>query len=121
MKLSKTVFIYLACVTVVVAIACLSGQTSEFTAARAALLETSMKADSAGLVHTRQRFEKLLRNEAIARNDSLAAWAHYYIAFANWQLAFVTMGNRKTPSSLWKRRSRICPFVHGREAARGPR
>ncbi len=95
MKPSKTVFIYLACVTVVVAIACLSGQTSEFTAARAALLETSMKADSAGLVQTRQRFEKLLQNGEVARNDSLAAWTHYYIAFANWQLAFVTFGNRQ--------------------------
>lgn len=96
MKLSKTIFIYLSCVIVIVSIACLSNQTNrEFAAARARLLETSIKADSAGLVQARQRFETLLQNEHVARNDSLAAWAHYYLAFANWQLSFVTFGNRR--------------------------
>lgn len=95
MSLSKTTLTYLACITALLALACFSGQTNEFAAARARLLETSMNADSAGMVQTRQRFEKLLQNEKIARNDSLAAWAHYYIAFANWQISFVTFGNRR--------------------------
>lgn len=66
---------------------------NEFSQARSQLLEFSMKADSAGLVQARQRFENLLQNERIAHNDSLAAWTHYFIAFANWQLAFVTFNN----------------------------
>ncbi|MCI0693440.1 tetratricopeptide repeat protein [candidate division KSB1 bacterium] len=65
----------------------------EFNQAKAMLLEVSMKADSAGMVQARQRFEKLLENPQAAKNDSLAAWAHYFIAFANWQMAFVTYGN----------------------------
>ncbi|MEK7726889.1 MAG: hypothetical protein AAB354_00685 [candidate division KSB1 bacterium] len=81
--------------------ACRFDQTEkEFVQARAALLQKSMHADSAGLVQTRQRFEKLLQTERISRHDSLAAWTHYYIAFANWQLAFVTMGNRKEALQL---------------------
>lgn len=96
MKLSKTVAVYLSCVIVTFAVACLSDQTErEFAAARARLLETSLKADSSGLVQARQRFEALLQSARIARNDSLAASAHYYIAFANWQLSFVTFATRR--------------------------
>lgn len=67
----------------------------EFSQARTQLLATSMRADSAGMVQARARFEKLLAHEKISRNDSLAAWTHYYIAFANWQLSFTTVGNPK--------------------------
>ncbi len=85
--------------SVLLFVACRSDQTEkEFLHARAQLLETSMKADSAGIVAARQSFEKFLQNERVARNDSLAAWTHYYIAFANWQLALPTMGNR--PNAL---------------------
>lgn len=81
--------------------ACRFEQTErEFLQVRARLLETSMKADSAGMVAARQRFEKFLSHEKITRNDSLRAWTHYYIAFANWQLAFTTMGNREATLAL---------------------
>jgi len=65
----------------------------EFSQAKKRLLEVSMKSDSAGIVQARQRFERLLQNENVARHDSLAAWSHYFIGFANWQMAFVTFGN----------------------------
>jgi tetratricopeptide (TPR) repeat protein len=65
----------------------------EFNQAKAMLLEVSMKGDSAAMVQARQRFEKLLENPQVAKNDSLAAWAHYYVALANWQMGFVTYGN----------------------------
>ncbi|MGH7495036.1 MAG: hypothetical protein ACREOO_21900 [bacterium] len=66
-----------------------------FAQAKATLLQTSMKADSAGLVQTRQRFERLLQDQFRAHQDSLEAWSHYFIAFANWQLAFVTFSNQE--------------------------
>ncbi len=72
----------------------------EFNQAKAMLLEVSMKADSAGMVQARQRFEKLLENSQVAKNDSLAAWAHYFVAFANWQMAFVTFGNQANTIKL---------------------
>lgn len=65
----------------------------EFEQAEKQLLETSFKSDSAGLVQARQRFARLLQNEHVARTDSLAAWVHYFIGFADWQMAFVTFGN----------------------------
>jgi len=65
----------------------------EFVQVKKQLLETSIKSDSAGMVQARQRFERLLQNEGVARHDSLAAWSHYFIGFANWQMAFVTFGN----------------------------
>lgn len=65
----------------------------EFNQAKAMLLDVSMKGDSAAMLQVRQRFEKLLQNPQVAKNDSLAAWAHYYAAFANWQMGFVTYGN----------------------------
>jgi tetratricopeptide (TPR) repeat protein len=67
--------------------------TKEFDQAKAMLLEVSMKGDSAAMVQARRRFEKLLENPQVAKNDSLAAWVHYFIAFADWQMAFVTFGN----------------------------
>jgi tetratricopeptide (TPR) repeat protein len=67
--------------------------TQEFKQAKAILLEMSLKADSARMVQARQRFAKLLENPQVMNNDSLAAWTHYYIAFANWQLAFVTFSD----------------------------
>ncbi len=74
--------------------ACQTRQTQEeFGQAQAALLAASIKADSAGMVQARQRFERLLQNQSFARNDSLMAWTHYFAAFANWQLAFVTFNN----------------------------
>lgn len=74
--------------------------TKEFKQAKAMLLEVSMKADSAGMVQARQRFEKLLENPQVAKNDSLAAWAHYYVAFANWQIAYVVFGNQAYTTKL---------------------
>jgi len=65
----------------------------EFNQAKKQLLDVSMKSDSAGIVQAWQRFERLLQNENVARNDSLAAWSHYFMGFANWQMAFVTFGN----------------------------
>jgi tetratricopeptide (TPR) repeat protein len=67
----------------------------DFFQAKAELLQVSMKADSAGLVQSRQRFERLLQNQNQAHYDSLEAWSHYFIAFANWQLAFVTFSNQE--------------------------
>jgi tetratricopeptide (TPR) repeat protein len=72
----------------------------EFNQAKSQLLETSMKADSAGMVQARQRFEKLLENPQVAKNDSLAAWAHYYVALANWQLGYVMFGNQANTTKL---------------------
>lgn len=66
----------------------------EFKQAQNQLLETSIKSDSAGMVLARQRFEKLLENQQVTENDSLAAWAHYFIAFADWQLGFAMFGNQ---------------------------
>ncbi len=72
----------------------------EFNQAKNQLLETSIKSDSAGMVQARQRFEKLLENPQVAKNDSLAAWAHYFIAFADWQLGFVMFGNPANTTKL---------------------
>jgi tetratricopeptide (TPR) repeat protein len=72
----------------------------EFNQAKAMLLEVSMKADSAGMVRARQRFEKLLENPQVAKNDSLAAWAHYFIALADWQMGFATFGNQANTIKL---------------------
>src|SRR5262245_1932841 len=69
--------------------------TNDFFQAKARLLQVSMKADSAGLVQTRQRFERLLQAPNLAHGDSLEAWLHYFIAFADWQLAFVTFSNQE--------------------------
>jgi tetratricopeptide (TPR) repeat protein len=75
---------------------CQSRRTAEeFARAKTALLEVSMKADSTGMVQARQRFENLLQDKHVAHDDSLAAWAHYFIAFANWQLAFATFNNQE--------------------------
>jgi tetratricopeptide (TPR) repeat protein len=74
--------------------------TKEFNQAQAMLLEVSMKADSAGMMQARQRFEKLLENPQAAKNDSLAAWAHYFVALANWQMGFVTFGNQANTIKL---------------------
>ena len=59
----------------------------EFKQAQNQLLETSIKSDSAGMVLARQRFEKLLENQQVTENDSLAAWAHYsLLPIGNWGL-----------------------------------
>ena len=82
--------------SVLVLISCQTSQVeNEMARAQARLLETSMKADSAGMVQARQRFEHLLEDQSLIRHDSLSARAHYFIAFANWQLAFVTFNNRE--------------------------
>lgn len=72
----------------------------EFNQAKALLLEVSMKGDSAAMVQVRQRFEKLLENPQVMKNDSLAAWAHYYVALANWQMGYVTYGNTEGVKKL---------------------
>ncbi len=72
----------------------------ELAQAQAQLLEASMKADSAGLVQVRQRLAGSLENESIANNDSLAARAHYLIAFAHWQMAFVTFNNAEGTKAM---------------------
>jgi tetratricopeptide (TPR) repeat protein len=74
----------------------------EFDQAKAMLLEVSMKSDSAGTVQARQRFEKLLENPQVAKSDSLAAWTHYYVALANWQMGFVTYGNTEGIKKMLK-------------------
>jgi tetratricopeptide (TPR) repeat protein len=74
--------------------------TKEFNQAKAMLLQVSMKADSAAMVQARQRFEQLLQNPQVTENDSLAAWTHYYVAFANWQMGFVTFGDRNSTTKL---------------------
>lgn len=80
---------------------CQSGRVAtEFMQAQKQLLEASMKSDSAGMVQARQRFEKLLENPQVTKNDSLAAGAHYYVAFANWQLGFVTFGSQANTIKL---------------------
>ncbi|NUO78931.1 hypothetical protein HUU05_02560 [candidate division KSB1 bacterium] len=103
MRASSIVFLCTAGLAALLNDACRSNQAErDFLQARARLLETSMKADSAGIVAARQSFEKLLQSEQVTRNDSLAAWTHYYIAFANWQLALPTMGNRPNALKLVK-------------------
>ena len=72
----------------------------EFNLAKKQLLETSIKSDSAGMVQARQRFEKLLENPQVVKNDSLAAWTHYFLAFADWQLGFVMFGNQANTTKL---------------------
>ncbi len=95
MKTSKPVLAILLSAFATFGTACQAQKiTKEFNQAQAMLLEVSMKADSAGMVQARQRFEKLLENPQVAKNDSLAAWTHYFIALANWQMGFATFGNQ---------------------------
>jgi tetratricopeptide (TPR) repeat protein len=72
----------------------------EFAQAKALLLDVTMKGDSAAIVQARQRFERLLQDEQITGNDSLAAWAHYYIGLDDWLLTFVSPGNQEGQKKL---------------------
>jgi tetratricopeptide (TPR) repeat protein len=94
MKISKHLLVISLNILAIFVSSCQAQKiTKEFNQAKAMLLEVSMKADSAGMVQARQRFEKLLENPQVTKNDSLVAWVHYFIAFADWQMAFVTFGN----------------------------
>ncbi|HEX9655014.1 MAG TPA: hypothetical protein VGA99_15000 [bacterium] len=99
MKTSNSVLAILT-FSVVVTACSYKRAVDDFAQARTKLLEVSMKADSAGMVDARQRFENLLQEPQISNNDSLAALAHYYSAFANWQLAFVTFGKTEDGQKL---------------------
>lgn len=72
----------------------------EFAQAKAMLLEVTMKADSAAIVQSRQRFERLLQVKQIMSSDSLTAWTHYYVALADWLLTFATFGNQEGQKKL---------------------
>ncbi len=64
------------------------GQTNavkkEVVMAKAMLMDVSLKSDSIGLFIIQDRLSKLLENKAVA------PLAHYYTAFAKWQLSFIT-------------------------------
>jgi hypothetical protein len=100
MKVEKSLVIILLSAFAAFLISCRLEVAEEFNQAKAMLLEVSMKADSAGMVQARQRFEKLLENPQVVKNDSLAAWAHYFIAFADWQMGFVMFGNQANTIKL---------------------
>jgi len=87
-------FVYLSCQS--------HDPALELHSAQNSLLEVSMQADSVGMVTARQRFVRLLQDRGFTQNDSLSAAAHYWIAFANWQLAFATYSNQEGAKQIIK-------------------
>jgi len=94
MKMKRNLLATLLSAVTIFLISCQLEVAEEFNQAKTVLLEVSIKADSAGMVQARQRFEKLLENPQVVKNDSLAAWAHYFVAFADWQMGFAMFGNQ---------------------------
>lgn len=92
--------IALSCVAIQLISCKFNNAAKEFAQAKTMLLEVTMKADSAAIVQARQRFERLLQDKQIMSSDSLTAWTHYYAAFADWQLLFVTFGNQEGAKKL---------------------
>jgi tetratricopeptide (TPR) repeat protein len=64
----------------------------EIRLAEAMLMDAAIRSDSEGVSQARSRFEPLLKNEAAMKNAELAAQVHYQIAFADFQLLYITFG-----------------------------
>lgn len=60
-------------------------QHDDFLQAKTDLMDAAMRSDSLDLISVRAQFEPFTQNK------KFAAQAHYYIAFANWQLSYLTI------------------------------
>lgn len=72
----------------------------ELRLAEAMLMDAAIRSDSGGVSQARSRFEPLLKNEAVMKNAELAARVHYQIAFADFQLLYITYGQRPDSKKL---------------------
>jgi len=67
---------------------------SEIILARMLLTDVSIHSDTTGIVQARERFRKILGEAEAAKDIHQAALAHYFIAFSNFQLLYVTYGQK---------------------------
>ena len=62
--------------------------------AKTLLMDVTMRSDREGLLLARSRFEHLIEQDAVA------ALAHYYYSFANWQLSFLAADSEEAITLL---------------------
>ena len=66
----------------------------EIFLAKTLLMDVTMRSDREGLLLARSRFEHLVEQ------DEVAALAHYYYSFANWQLSFLATDSQEAITLL---------------------